>query len=99
VTDRHRVDLPRLADVVDQIDRFDQHLETALQDAQSRVDRLHATWTGEAATKHRQAHDEWVRGVADMRTALKAMRRNAQIAHGNYHGAATTNARMWEQAR
>lgn len=99
MTDRHRVDLPRLADIVEQISRFDQHLETALRDAQARVDKLHTTWAGDAATAHRQAHEEWVRGVADMRTALTVMRGNAQIAHGNYHGAATTNARMWEQAR
>ena len=95
----HSVDLDRLDDVVEQISRFDQHLQTALDDAQSRVDTLHISWSGEAATAHRQAHDEWVRGVADMRAALEEMRRNARIAHGNYSSAVTSNVRMWRQAQ
>jgi WXG100 family type VII secretion target len=95
---RYRVDLDRLADIVDQIDRFDRRVEAALEDADSRVDRLHTTWTGEAAAAHRQAHAEWQRGVAEMRAGLAAMRRNAQLAHGNYSSAVTTNGRMWGQA-
>jgi WXG100 family type VII secretion target len=95
----YRVDLDQLDDIVEQISRFDQHLRTALEDAQSRVDTLHATWSGEAATAHRQAYGEWVRGVADMRAALEKMRLNARIAHGNYSSAANSNLRMWRQAQ
>jgi WXG100 family type VII secretion target len=95
----YRVDLDLLDDIVEQISRFDQHLQTALEDAQSRVDTLHATWSGKAATAHRQAYDEWVRGVVDMRAALEEMRRNAQIAHDNYSSAANSNLRMWQQAQ
>jgi WXG100 family type VII secretion target len=94
----HRVDLDRLADIIDQITRFDQRIESALEDADGRVDRLHTTWTGEAAVRHRRAHEEWQRGMAEMRAGLDQMRRNAQIAHGNYSSAVTTNSRMWEQA-
>lgn len=97
--DGYRVDLDRLADIVDQISKFDQRIESALEDVDRRVDRLHTTWTGEAAVQHRQAHEEWLRGVAEMRSGLAEMRRNAGIAHGNYHSAVTTNSRMWEQAR
>ena len=70
----------------------------ALEDVDGRVDRLHATWSGAAAAEHRRAHEEWLRGVAEMRAGLAAMRRNAGIAHGNYSSAATSNARMWGQA-
>jgi WXG100 family type VII secretion target len=94
----HRVDLHRLADIIDQIAKFDQRIESALEDADSRVNRLHATWTGDAAEQHQLAHEEWKRGVAEMRAGLDAMRRNAEIAHGNYGSALTTNSRMWEQA-
>jgi WXG100 family type VII secretion target len=97
--DGYQVDLYRLADIVDQISRFEQHLETALEDVDARVDRLHTTWTGEAAIAHRQAHEEWRCAVAEMRAGLAMMRRNASIAHGNYSNAVMTNTGMWEQAR
>ncbi len=97
--DGYRVDLHRLADIVDQIRRFDQHLETALADADARVSKLHTTWTGEAAIAHRQAYDQWQRAVAEMRAGLAVMRRNASTAHTNYSNAVITNAGMWEQAR
>jgi WXG100 family type VII secretion target len=95
----YRVDLHRLADIVDQISRFEQHLDAALEDVDARVDKLHTTWTGDAAIAHQTAHDEWKRGVADMRAALAVMRSNASTAHANYSNAVTTNAGMWEQAR
>lgn len=94
----HRVDLDRLTDIVEQLTRFDRQAEAALEDADGRVDRLHATWTGEAAVRHRRAHEEWRRGVAEMRDGLAQMRRNAEIAHGNYGSAVRANSRMWGQA-
>jgi WXG100 family type VII secretion target len=94
-----KVDLDRLDDIIEQISKFDKRVESALHDADAQVDRLHGTWHGEAATKHRQAHDEWQRGVREMRAALEVMRKNASTAHANYHGAVTTNVRMWEQVR
>jgi len=99
VMGRFTVDLDRLADIVDRIARFDQHLESALDDADARVNRLHASWNGEAATRHREAHEEWKRGVAEMRSALAVMRQNALTAHENYLNAVTANVRMWEQVR
>jgi WXG100 family type VII secretion target len=96
---RFRVDPDRLSDIVDQISRFDQHLESALEDADARVSQLHVTWHGAAATRHRQAHDEWKRGVAEMRAALAVMRQNALTAHGNYVNAVAANVHMWEQVR
>jgi WXG100 family type VII secretion target len=85
--------------VRDRIVRFDQHLESALEDADARVNRLHASWKGEAATRHGQAHEEWKRGAAEMRAALAVMRQNALTAHENYLNAVTANVRMWEQVR
>ncbi len=90
-----RVDTAQLFDVVEQIARFDQRLESALEQADARVDRLHATWTGAAAAKHQAAHQRWKTGAQEMRQALVVMRQIATTAHDNYTGAATTNARMW----
>jgi WXG100 family type VII secretion target len=98
VTGRYRVDLDHLADLVDQMARFDQHLESMLDDADARVNRLHAAWEGEAAEQHRRAHDEWKHGAQQMRDALAVMRKIAMTAHSNYSNATATNAAMWRQA-
>lgn len=94
-----KVDLDRLDDIVEQITRFDSRLEKALEDVDARVNRLHATWSGEAATRHQQAHDEWRRGAAEMRAALAVMREIASTARTNYASATTTNVGMWEPLR
>jgi len=99
MTSRFRVDPDQLADVIDQMTRFDKHLEDTLEQADARVNRLHTTWTGAAATEHKAAHEKWKHGAQKMRAGLNTMRQNASIAHGNYTGAATSNEVMWEQAR
>jgi WXG100 family type VII secretion target len=96
---RYKVDLDRLTDIVDQITRFDQHLESALEDANARVNQLHATWSGAAAIQHHNVHEEWKRGAAEMRAALAVMRQNALTAHENYLNAVTANVHMWGQMR
>ena len=97
MTGRFRISPTQLSDVVDQIGRFDTHLEEALERADARVSRLHATWTGAAAEAHQAAHDQWKRGAEEMRAALAVMRRIALTAHGNYIAAAAANTLMWEQ--
>lgn len=94
-----KVDLDRLDDVIEQLSRFDQRLEAAVADADARVNRLHVTWSGDAAARHRKAHEEWLRGAAEMRAALAVMRQNARTARENYADAAAANVRMWESAR
>lgn len=99
MTGRFRVSPDQLADVIDQIARFDTHLEEALEQADAKVDQLHGTWTGAAAAEHKAAHEKWKHGAAQMRAGLETMRKNADIAHGNYTNAAQANAAMWGQAR
>lgn len=95
----YSVRLAQLAEVIERLERFDRHVEQALQDADRRVDALHVTWSGEAAVAHRAAHEGWVRGAAEMRAGLGRMRTVAATAHANYIGAVTANCRMWEQTR
>jgi WXG100 family type VII secretion target len=98
VSGAYRVDLVHLAQVIDQLDRFDRYLESALEQADRQVNQVHGTWTGQAAQAHLAAHDEWKRGAVDMRDGLATMRSIASTAHGNYTDAATVNAQMWAQA-
>jgi WXG100 family type VII secretion target len=99
VSDPFTVDLARLAEMIEQLSSFDRYLEQALDEAGRRVDELHVSWSGEAASAQRAAHQEWVRGAEDMRAGLATMRAIAATAHGNYSSAVTTNTRMWEQIR
>lgn len=99
MTSRFRVSPDQLADVIDQIARFDQHLDEALEQVDAKVDRLHTTWVGAAATEHNAAHEKWKHGAEQMRAGLETMRKNADIAHGNYAGAVAANTAMWGQAR
>jgi WXG100 family type VII secretion target len=87
-----------LWNLVERIAQFDQHLESMLNDVDSRVNRLHASWTGAAADEHRQAQNEWKQGAEKMRAALVTMRQIAVTAHNNYTLAASTNVSMWRQA-
>jgi ESAT-6 family protein len=98
VTGRFRVSPEQLWDVVDQMARFDRHLESMLDDVDARVNQLHGSWEGSAAGEHRQAHAKWKRGAQEMREGLAIMRQIAMTAHGNYTDAACVDVSMWRQA-
>ena len=89
------VDRDVLLDAIDQLQRLEGRLETALDDADREVNRLHGTWTGAAAQEHRDAHARWRRGAAEMHEALVVMRKVAAGAHENYGRAVAANVSMW----
>lgn len=90
-----RVDPDRLTDIVEQMTQFDQRLDAALDDVTAKINRLHATWTGDAAQRQAQAHADWQRGAAEMREALATLRSIATTAGANYTSAVSANQRMW----
>jgi uncharacterized protein YukE len=55
---------------------------------------LHATWTGQGAAAHAEAHRHWARGEAMMREALARLRAAGGTAHRYYPGAMSTNLAM-----
>ncbi len=95
MADAFRVDPQALADVVQQMAAFQRYAEDMITEIDSRVKRLHTTWTGQAAAAHAEAHQHWVRGEAMMREALAQLEKAATTAHGNYTGAVSTNLGMW----
>jgi WXG100 family type VII secretion target len=97
--DRVRVDLGQLAAITTRMERFDRVLEWVLEDANRQVERLHRTWTGDAATTHREAHRTWEQGAADLRAGLAEIRAVASTAHANYQSAVEANVAMWRQVR
>lgn len=89
------MDPQALADAVQRMAVFQRYAEDMITEIDSRVTRLHATWTGQAAAAHAEAHQHWARGAAMMREALAQLEKAAATAHGNYTGAMSTNLGMW----
>ncbi len=84
-----------MADTVQRMVEFQRHAESMLAEIDSLVTNLHATWTGQGATAHAEAHRHWARGEAMMREALAQLRAAGATAHRNYTGAMSTNSAMW----
>lgn len=89
------VQLEALAEVVERMDLFEREVEERLGELESRMSRLHGTWSGAAADEHRAAHPRWLAGAREMRDAVAALRRTGSTAHANYSAAITANQRMW----
>ncbi|PZS17248.1 MAG: WXG100 family type VII secretion target [Pseudonocardiales bacterium] len=89
------VDLEILQDVIDRMSTFERVLEERLDDVDGRVRRLHQAWAGAAADEHVRAHQEWLAGAQQMRTAIATLRRIGATAHANYAAAIAANRRMW----
>jgi WXG100 family type VII secretion target len=90
-----RVDPEALAEAIQRMAEFGRHTESMLSEIDSLVTNLHATWTGEGAAAHAQAHRRWARGEAMMREALAQLRAAGATAHRNYTGAMAQNLSMW----
>jgi WXG100 family type VII secretion target len=90
-----RVDTDALADAVQRMAEFGRYAESMLAEINSVVASLHATWTGDGAAAHAEAHRHWTRGEAMMREALAQLKSAGATAHANYTGAMSTNLAMW----
>jgi len=90
-----RVDPEALAEAVRRMAEFGRGTETMLGEIDALVTDLHATWTGQGAAAHAEAHQHWVRGEAMMREALARLRAAGATAHRNYTGAVATNLGIW----
>ena len=89
------MDPQALADTVQRMVEFQRHVESTVAEIDSLVTNLHATWTGQGAAAHAEAHRRWARGEAMMREALTQLRTAGATAHRNYTGAMSTNSAMW----
>jgi WXG100 family type VII secretion target len=95
VAEAFRVDPAALNEAVQRMAAFARYAEDTIAEIDSRVTCLRATWTGQAAAAHAEAHQHWVRGEAMMRAALAQLQAAGATAHGNYTGAMATNLTMW----
>jgi WXG100 family type VII secretion target len=93
------IDAEDLLRVIGEMASCDTKLKCLATDLEKQIHILHASWEGDAATAQQLTHAEWATGFCQMRRALADIRAAAQVAHGNYTGAATTNLEMWRQLR
>ncbi len=89
------VDLDGLAELVERMQRFQAQLTRARTDVDARVQALHATWTGSAASAQAAVHAQWRTGAVEAQEALAVLRSIATGAHENYASAVHANRRMW----
>jgi WXG100 family type VII secretion target len=89
------VSLETLADAVDRMALYERSVEQHLGELETRMNRLHGTWSGAAAEEHRAAHQRWLAGAREMRDAVATLRRIGSTAHTNYSAAIAANLRMW----
>jgi WXG100 family type VII secretion target len=90
-----RVDPEALADAVEQMAEFQRYAENMLTEIDSLVANVHATWSGEAAAAHIEAHRHWACGEAMMREALEQLRAAGDTAQANFAGVMAKNLGMW----
>jgi WXG100 family type VII secretion target len=95
VAEPFRVDPEALADAVQRMAEFGRYAERMVAEIDSVVAHLHATWTGEGAAAHAEAHRRWTHGETMMREALARLKSAGATAHANYTGAMATNLAMW----
>jgi len=84
-----------LADAVQRMAEFQRHAECMIAEIDSLVTGLHATWTGQGAAAHAEAHRHWARGEAMMREALAQLLAAGATAHQNYTSAISMNVAIW----
>jgi WXG100 family type VII secretion target len=91
------VDLNHLDNVTARIAGLQGFVEDTFTGVTQRVDALHRTWTGAAATAHAEAHRDWTEGAEDVRDGIAAMRAAASAAHTAYRDGIHTNLTMLER--
>lgn len=93
----YSVDLDQLDRVIGQMAKFDTALDEHMKKLDARINRLHTTWSGDAAKAHKVEHDKWMQAAREMRHAMATMRSAGNTAHANYTRAIAANVSMWDE--
>jgi WXG100 family type VII secretion target len=93
----YSVDLDELDGVIERMAKFDTALDEHLSKLDARINRLHKTWSGEAAVAQKAEHDKWMQAAREMRQAMATMRSAGKTAHANYTRAIAANVGMWNE--
>ncbi|MEZ0053317.1 WXG100 family type VII secretion target [Mycobacterium sp. MAA66] len=90
-----KVDPAVLLAVSERMSGFEQHVEQVLAQLEAVEHQLGTAWDGAGGQAQAAAQQQWRDGAVEMRQALADLRKAAEGAHENYHGAAQVNMRNW----
>jgi WXG100 family type VII secretion target len=93
----YSVDLDQLDQVIEGMGKFDTALDEHMKKLDARINRLHTTWSGDAASAQKAEHEKWMQAAREMRHAMATMRSAGRTAHDNYSRAIAANVGMWDQ--
>ena len=93
--DEYRIDLGQVEEFAKVLDQFVKYVEDRVGALDARIDELHVSWTGEAAVAHRDAHERWRAGAAEMNEAVADIRKSADHSHAAFSGVQELHRRMW----
>lgn len=96
---RFSVDADELAAVIARMSACESALEALTVNVEREVEDVQGRWHGRAADAQRLAHEEWRRGLQQMRDSLVEIRLAASTARRNYTAAVDANTAMWDQTR
>jgi len=89
------VEFAQLQAAIDRMASFHEDVEACLQDVDRTMQRLRATWHGDASESQADAQARWDEGAEQMNTSLNQLRSIVQQAHDNYNDAVKQNKLMW----
>ncbi|QIS18745.1 WXG100 family type VII secretion target [Nocardia terpenica] len=89
--DAYQVDLEHLDTVTARIAGLQGFVQDTLAGLDVRIAAAHQNWTGEAATRHAEAHREWMAAASEVHEGIEAMRAAATAAHTAYSDVLATN--------
>ncbi len=90
-----KVDSAAVSQVEGDIAKAQQFLNQQLEDLQAEVNRLAASWTGEAAEAYQQRQQQWNSATQDMNQILMQIKSALSTANADLMGTDHGNAKMW----
>jgi 6 kDa early secretory antigenic target len=90
-----KVNFGGLATAAADIQSSAANIESRLNDMDSSLQPLRASWTGEAATSYEAAKARWTQAISDMRTLLAEVGRAVSTSGDDYQATERNNAARW----
>jgi WXG100 family type VII secretion target len=95
MSDRVLVTFAALAEAAQQIQSTYNNLNTKLNDLESQLRPVVASWTGNASSDYQAQQQKWNAAQTDLNNVLQAIGKAVEAAHDAYTQTETTNATAW----
>ena len=97
MSDRVLVTFAALAEAAQQIQSTYNNLNTKLNDLESQLRPVVASWTGSASTDYQAQQQKWNSAQSDLNNVLQAIGKAVAAAHEAYVQTENANAQSWAQ--